>query len=162
MPKEEFIDYYNRVKEYISSLERTKSNLKKSINREFQQGYIREKRGIVKKGLEEGLKLIYKIRRKYRCIGVVDEKLKEKKNLLKVIAKEIFKLLKNKERAETENELQDFFIEILFGEIMGEVYKYKEARGLPELGEIKTHTTVRDFIATVKGYYDTLNPDGDN
>jgi hypothetical protein len=87
--------------------------------------------------------------------------LKEKKNLLKVIAKEIFKLLKNKERAETENELQgDFFIEILFSEIMGKVYKYKEARGLPELGEIKTHTTVRDFIVTVKGYYDTLNPDG--
>jgi hypothetical protein len=83
-----------------------------------------------KKGLEEGLKLIHEIRRKYRCIGVVDEKLREKKNLLKVIAKEIFKLLKNKERAETENELQgDFFIEILFSEIMGEVYKYKEARG---------------------------------
>jgi len=160
MPENKFLEYYEKIKNYIVDLEKIQSNLKKSINREFNGNYIENKREITRKEIKKATKLIYEIRRRYNCIGLADRKLKEKENKIKLVTQNIFTLLKSKENRTPQSENSEiFYLELLFQD-MGDDYKYKEARGLPELGEVKSHTTIRDFIATIKGYYDTLNEEG--
>jgi hypothetical protein len=84
-----------------------------------------------------------------------------KKDKAKALAKDIFRILKQKEVKEI-RQLGDLNLEFFFyyPETMAEVFKYTEAKALPELSEIKSHTTIRDFIAAIRSYYAILNDDG--
>lgn len=53
MPENKFLEYYEKIKNYIVDLEKIQSNLKKSINREFNGNYIENKREILEKKLKK-------------------------------------------------------------------------------------------------------------
>jgi hypothetical protein len=158
MPAEEFKANYKHLKQQVEILEIILNNLRKGINRKLTIETIFRKKDISRTAIKEFFRTIRKIERKFKLSENIRNKLDEKIRAVRQKIKFIFTTLREKEKAETEIDIE---IASLFNtnetnNNMTEIFKYSEARHLPELRTVDSHTTVRDFIASIKGYHDLL------
>ncbi len=148
---QEFKVIYDRIELNVEQLEKVTVNLRKSPNTKFTERYLieRDRESIVT--IKQILSDIKQVEKRFTVPKGIENEIIARRKRARIAKKFIEGFVKVR--------LGQHFFEVInlkqFFE-MGESYKYSEAKALPELKSVETHTAVRDFLAVIKGYHDTL------
>jgi hypothetical protein len=163
MPQNDFNVKYKNIKLNLEQLQKTLQNLKKSISRNFSSDYIKEKHRISNIYIKNIFKSIAYIEDKFNLNETTYIKLDTKRQLAKILIKEIKAILKKKEHPfETDEKDDDIFLNEIRNlwvlKIMAN-FSFEIGMKMPELAKPGTEET-RDFLNTIETYYDVLNEAG--